>query len=204
MGALSKITIPQEPSNYLKLDFGDNRVRILSEAIEGYEWFQVNEEGKNKPVRVRTLKEVPAEYLNATDWRNKAKYFVAFKVFNHQTNTVQIMELTQTGVIQMLESLEYDKGWGDIREYDINIRKDKTGQEAKDVEYTVVPQRNDLMDEGKFKFAESITVNLEKLYEGGDPFEETATGQAGSIKPSSKVVADDFLKEMEATAKDVS
>jgi hypothetical protein len=48
--------VPVSDGNYMKLKIGENRFRVLSSAIVGYEYWTKD----NKPVRSRTLwEEVP-------------------------------------------------------------------------------------------------------------------------------------------------
>jgi hypothetical protein len=65
---------PEVPSNYMEFEEGQNYFRALSSAIVGYQWWIENGEGR-KPVRVRTLEEVPEEFRNALDNRQNARHF---------------------------------------------------------------------------------------------------------------------------------
>src|SRR4051794_24271235 len=86
---------PEVPSNYMTLEEGQNGFRVLSSAVIGYEWWMENGEEGRRPVRVRSVDEIPEEVRQATDNRQKAKHFWAFSVYNYKTQTIQILELKQ-------------------------------------------------------------------------------------------------------------
>lgn len=152
----------------MKIKDGVNRIRILSEAITGYEyWTDTN--GERKPVR---LEEAPEEVpTDATQdkFGNYIKHFWAFAVWNYEENKVQILELTQATIQDAIFSLHMDEDWGDPRHYDIKINRIKEGDRVK---YTVSPSpKTDLSLEA----ANAITanpVNLRALYKGENPFSD--------------------------------
>ncbi len=164
--------IPEDPSRYLKLADGKNQFRVLSSAIVGYEWW-IDEGDSKKPLRVRNEEDVPTELWKASDTRKRPKHFWAFVVFNRKTNGVQILEITQKSIMKSIESIIED--WGSPKEYDLVINRQKTGSEAFDVEYTVLPIPNDKapLDAGVTEYFEELRINLEAMYEGKDPFDVT-------------------------------
>jgi hypothetical protein len=163
---------PEVQSNYMTLEDGVNSFRILSSAIVGYEWWVENGEEGRRPVRVRTLDEVPDEVRNASDKRQQARHFWAFTVYNYKTKTIQILELKQQTVMRAIEAFLKNPKWGNPQTYDLIIEKVKTGSRDWDVEYNVIPEPPSKLDEGIVELAKSVPVRLEALYEGGDPFAE--------------------------------
>lgn len=164
-------TTPVEKSDYAKLAIGENQFRILSEAVTGYEYW-TEEGGKRKPNRVRLYEELPREVTYAGASLEKAKHFWAFAVLNKQTNDIQILELTQKTLIKDIEGLFRSKSWGDPRAYDLVIIKTKTGSEPRDVEYSVRPEPKEELDEAIAQLYASMAIDLEKLFDGGNPFGE--------------------------------
>lgn len=155
----------------MKLVEGKNRIRILSDAIDGYVYW-LDENGNvvsrkekapkgSKPARARTLQDCASRNPGA---QNEAKQFVACVVWNYAGEAMQILELTQATVIEAIQGYAYSSDWGDPTFYDIEI--EKTGQ-GLDTEYTVraMPPK---------PFTQDITglnkINLEALFDGGDPF----------------------------------
>jgi hypothetical protein len=163
---------PEVPSNFMTLEDGVNSFRVLSSAIVGYEWWVENGEEGRKPVRVRTADEVPDEVMAATDNRKRAKHFWAFTVFNYKTKTIQVLELKQKTVMRSIEAFIKNPKWGNPKNYDLIIERVKTGSQDRDVEYNVIPEPPSTLDEGIVELAQSVSVRLEALFEGTDPFAE--------------------------------
>lgn len=175
-------------SQYMKLQEGKNKFRILSSAIVGWEYWTANGE-KRTPNRVKTKSEVPLEVANSTDYRKKAKEFWAFVVLNHDGEQIQILEVTQATIMAAIEDLVNNEEWGDPKEYDITITKTKTGAEDRDVEYSVVPSPKKPTDAGAKQLYEDMHIRLEALFENADPFKSTEPAD----------VADEFEKSLHSS-----
>lgn len=68
---------PPTIKNYMKFKEGENRFRILSEAITGYEYFST----EKKPIRsAKPFAEFPSDIKSG----GKINYFWAFIVYNYQ------------------------------------------------------------------------------------------------------------------------
>lgn len=159
--------------NYLnKFEEGTTRIRILSDPIIGSLYWVLGEGGKNSPRRLKEsteeLEAVPAEAL-PDKYGNYIKNFWAFAVYNYQEKKVQIMEIVQTTIQDQLYTLNEDPDWGDLKQYDIKINK----IEGDRIKYEVLPApKTELSMEVANAYAET-TPNLEALYEGEDPFDNT-------------------------------
>ena len=149
---------PQGASNYMRLEEGANKFRVLSSAIVGYEYW-IDEGGKRKPIRERDFSDVPNEF------KNDMKHFWAFIVWSYQSESVQILEITQKTIMSFITALVQDEAWGDPKEYDISIFRKGEGLETS---YSVVPTPPSTLDVD----ADISGINLEALYEGEDPFAE--------------------------------
>ncbi len=167
---------PEVPSNYMEFEEGLNTFRILSSAIVGYEWWVENGESGRKPVRVRTLEEVPADVQNTSSDRHRAKHFWAFLVYNYKTKTIQVLVLKQKTIMRAIEAFGKNPKWGNPKGYDLIVEKTRTGSRERDVEYSTIPEPPSAVDEGILELAGSIPVNLDALYDGGDPFAEATEG----------------------------
>ena len=86
----SDYTAPtSEGSNYMKLQDGENKIRILSQPIIGWvDW------ENNKPMRF-PFDEKPAHAVDAT---KPIRHFWAFVVWNYTQEAIQILEITQSTV----------------------------------------------------------------------------------------------------------
>lgn len=162
--------VPKSGGNYLKLQEGTNRIRILTDAITGWLYWVPNPDkpGTNKPVRIKEMPEVvPAEAV-ADKFGGFIKHFWAFGVYNYQDDAVQIMEITQATIQDAIFAIHSDEDWGDPKQYDIKIVKSKEGDKIK---YHVSPApKSELSLKIANAFAEK-PINLEALYDGADPFD---------------------------------
>jgi hypothetical protein len=161
--------VPETGGNYLKFKNGENRIRIMSDYIVGYEWWVENEKGR-KPMRCRM--EDPMTPDDLADTKQPPKHFWACVVYDYADSKIKIMEITQKGLMRTLTGLEQDEDWGDpkgTKGYDIVIIKTGEKMETK-YELRAKPKKE--LDPGIVQMFSDTIVNLNALYEGKDPFEE--------------------------------
>jgi hypothetical protein len=97
----SNYEIPQT-SNHMKFEIGDNKFRVLSSAIVGFEYW--NE--ANKPIRRReNWNVVPDDIKMDKDGNIKISHFWAFVVYNYSAKKIQILEITQKGIMKYIKGL---------------------------------------------------------------------------------------------------
>jgi hypothetical protein len=159
--------VPEAPSNYMDFEEGANKFRVLSSAITGWLWW-TGDEGKRTPHRVKTQGEVPSSAWDVKD--DKPKHFWAFVVYNYQTETIQILELKQATIQRLIQSLAQNDAWGNPKDYDLVVTKTRTGSQARDVEYSVMPNPKTPADPGIRKAYEDMAIDLTALYRNEDPF----------------------------------
>lgn len=149
---------PASGGNYMKFEKGENRFRILSRPIIGWEDWE-----DKKPVRFR----MDAKPEKPIDPKKPIKHFWAMAVWNYKTSRVQVLEITQSSIQKAVKALADDADWGNPLEYDIKVVRTGDGM---DTEYQTNPvPHKPLTDEIKEQVAQ-VKVNLEALYDGGDPF----------------------------------
>jgi hypothetical protein len=146
-------------SNYMKFQEGDNVFRALSSAITGYEYF--NKE--NKPVRSR---EMPESAPNIKDG-GAVKHFWAFAVWNYAAKKVQILEITQSTIMNAMTVYIKNPKWGSPKKYDFIVSK--TGSNMT-TEYAISVNPAEEIEPSIMEQYEKTKINLEALYEGNDPF----------------------------------
>lgn len=152
---------PRTAGSYMKIQDGENKIRILSAPVMGWEDWTTDK----KPVRF-TMDNKPSKSI---DPKRPVKHFWAFIVWNYAEERIQIMQVTQATIRTTLATLCKDSDWGDPFFYDIKISK---SGEGKDTEYTVTPlPHKPLSDHIKEAFLEK-RCNLDALFEGADPFAE--------------------------------
>lgn len=174
MSFLPEGYIEKDPvGNYLKLQEGDNSIRVLSNAIVGWEiWGDKIKDGKTVrvPYRFREGDDIEPKYQEMETDSNRFKKFWAFVVWSRENKKVQILEITQAGVRKAINALILNKKWGDPKEYDIIITKNKVGALPMDVEYIVTPDPKEVVDKEITTKYEAMNINLQALYDGKDPF----------------------------------
>ncbi len=154
---------PSSSKNYMKIVDGENRFRILSAPILGWQDWK-----ENKPMRFR-FNNKP---LSPVDANKPIRHFWAFIVFNYNDEMIQVLEITQATILKAIETLSKDTDWGAPYFYDIKIHKKG---EKTDTEYTVNPAPKKPTDPYIIQEFHDKPCWLEALYEGNDPFDPAWT-----------------------------
>jgi hypothetical protein len=187
-------TAPESSSPYTKFEQGENRVRILSKPLVGLlYWVDANgnpvakgakPQSGNKPVR--------KPYKSIIPMGADVKEFQAFVVWNYTSQKIEIMELTQKGLMKTITNYARDEKWGDPRQYDFKISRKGS---ALDTEYTMMVDPKEPVDPGIQQLFLDMNVNLEELFLGGDPFNSNAvrTDEPKPVTPVKDVDIDDVL-----------
>lgn len=148
---------PSGNAAYMKLQDGENKVRILSKPIIG--WLDWKDK---KPFRFKMANK-PDKPME----KGPIKHFWAFLVWNYDDQSIQILEITQQTIQKAIQDYSKNDEWGAPFFYDLKIiRKGKD----LDTEYSIMPSpKKDLSEEIK-KAALEKPANLEALYDGADPW----------------------------------
>ena len=147
-----------------------SKVRLLGAfidgtMIEGYRAF-IN----NKPIRRKTLEEIPINELgtNSFGQQEKPVLFWAFPVFVFKETNVQICEIHQVALMRELERLGNNPQWGDPRLYNIDIFKTGAGNQTA---YQLTPTRDSFPQEHADSAGQATdSIDLQKLFVNEDPF----------------------------------
>lgn len=186
---------PKSNNGYMKLQDGENKFRILSQPILGWEdWLD------KKPVRYR-FDEKPR---CSVDPKKPVKHFWAMIVWNYIEEEIQILHITQASIRKSLEALCSDQDWGAPYFYDLKIVKSGDGMET---EYTVNPiPHKPLASHVEQKFNEK-RCNLEALFNGDDPFGKHHSSYTdgiftqGVIQDIKGTITEDQAEELSALLK---
>lgn len=170
----------QSVSRYMSFEDGENKFRILGSAITGMEYW-VTVDGKRMPKRVKVGVNVPISELEEnpkTGELDMPKYFWAFPVFNYADSKVQILEIKQKTIRQAIKSLIDNPKWGDPKKYDLTVTR--VTEKGKTSYPSVTPDPKEDVDADILKEYKAMTINLDALYDGKDPF----VSQEEHIDPS--------------------
>jgi len=162
---MMNLSAPQSTgSNYLKLEPGENKLRIMGQIIDGWEAWADNPEGGRKVFREKDAwKALELVKMGVLD--KQQKQFYAAIVWNYRTEQFECMVQTQKSIKEGIYLTYSDEDWGNPNDYDIVISKTGSGMETK---YTVIPKPKKPY-EGENYYPNSYCI--ENLYGCGDPFE---------------------------------
>ena len=163
-------TVPSGNTNYMKLEKGENKFRIMSKPILGWlDW------DNKTPVRFK-MDNKPSAPI---DPQKRVRHFWAMVVFNYKAEQIQILEITQASIQDAIKGLTNDSDWNAPYGYDLKIIK--TG-EGMDTEYQVNPvPHKPITAEMETAFHDK-PVQLELLYTNEDPF--TPKGKPAELQAS--------------------
>lgn|GEM_PF-775032 len=170
---------PKTGGHYMKFQDGENKFRIMSAPILGWEdWID------NRPVRYK-LEDKPTKSHDAS---KPIKHFWSFIVFNYASEQIEILHITQASIRSSLEALSRDADWGAPYTYDIKVTKKGQG---KDTEYTVNPCPHRPVDQYIVTCFSERKCYLEALFDNADPFalgwpHYTTLGIAGKFENDSE------------------
>ena len=178
-------TIPENNSNsqYLnpsKLEEGKTtRFRILSKPIIGWQYWT----NDNKPVRLK-LQDKPTKTpsdIQVRDGKAKINHFWAMIVYNYNTEQLEIFEITQKTIQNQIKNYIDDQDYGDPFNYDFKITR--TGAELETKYSLIATPPKDFDKDLKNKVLEKglHEIQLEKLFDAENPFENLANNQEEEI-----------------------
>lgn len=149
---------PSANNRYFKLQEGENRVRILTAPIVGWEdWHE------KKPMRYYYDKKPAKPY----DPKRPIRHFWAMVVWNYKEKKIQIWQVTQASIRGSIKSLSENEDWGAPYKYDLKVMKSGEGV---DTVYAINPcPAKPVSDEIKRAFQENPCC-LDALYYNEDPF----------------------------------
>lgn len=154
---------PKTSNFYMKFQEGENKFRILSQPIIGWEDWQ-----DKKPIRYK-FRDKPAHPI---DHKKPIKHFWSMIVWNYSLEEIQILHLTQTSIRKSLETLCKDEDWGAPYFYDIKVIKKGEGMET---EYSLNPLPHKPLSLYIQEMFNERKCNLEALFYNEDPFSKEYT-----------------------------
>lgn len=183
---------PVSTGGYMRLEVGENKFRIMSPAVFGWEdWVD------NKPLRYQFSRK-PAKPSSPD---RPIKMFFAFVVWNYRLNAIQILHITQATIRKALHNLCQDSDWGEPSLYDLKIIK--TGSD-KETEYSLTPGAKNPLTQEQIRAFREQPIWLDYLFIGGNPFQVGPNGERTQLtadlandKPSGFIGA---LKEVKKAA----
>ncbi len=121
-------------SDFMQLEQGDNKGRILSNPQQFAVHWVVDETGKKRKVNCATTG-CPVCLRGQDTDKPQARWLIKF--YNRKLAKVQLLEITSQ-VVNGVKDLVKDPEWGPVTEYDVNVKRGKPGEQPL---YKVVPGR---------------------------------------------------------------
>jgi len=150
--------LPKASGDYVKLEDGENRLRILSMPILGWEdW------NDKTPVRYR-YENKPSTSI---DPKKPFKHFWAMIAWNCSLSKIQIWNVTQGTIKHALDALSKDADWGAPFHYDIKVFKSGEKMETK---YVITPVSHKPLSQEVIDAFAKKPCYLEALFTNSDPF----------------------------------
>lgn len=116
---------PAGSSDFFKLQEGKNRIRIMSDALVGWEGWRdgkpFRRQGAEQNIDVKEV-DIDEKYK-----KPKINHIWAFLVWDYESESLKYFTLTQKTIMKAIDSLVNDEDWGDPKGYDIGIEKIKKG-----------------------------------------------------------------------------
>lgn len=160
------VQIPKSSGQFMKLQDGKNKFRIMSNVIHGWECWK-----DKKPTRHegQECKFKPEEADLNQNGRPNINYFWAMGVWNYEEKRIQTLQITQKTIMEPLLNYEQNPEWGDLKGYDIEVLKKKEGDKVSYIVSAIPPKP---VAPEIVKAYEEAKVDLSKLFDGKYPMEE--------------------------------
>jgi hypothetical protein len=171
--------VPQSSGGaYFKPQSGQNRVRILSDAVSGWSYWS----NDNKCFRTPKRPEVTPNIRVKDGKTDRVKHFLMMTVWDYASSSVKLWEITQSTIHRDLYDLD-NSDWGHPKGYDIIVTK--KGEQL-NTEYSVLPQPSTPLTQDILNAWAQQRINLEEIFLDGNPMEPATEirGAAGSWNES--------------------
>lgn len=162
-------------------DGGTIRFALLSdEPLEFYECWGQAPDGSNKPFRFDyepTDEDIKAE-LGDYVAREKIggsgidiKFAIAVPVYNYEAGAIQVLSITQKGIIRELDAISQNEDYANLLEWDFTLGKKGVGINT---EYKLLPGPRKKGSQGEideaWSDAKASGFDISRLINGGNPF----------------------------------
>lgn len=149
--------------NYFKPPKGESRVRVLSDAAIGFEYWNLD----GKPVRLReNPKDLPHDIRRGDDGKpERVKHFWALLVWDYKSESLKVWQITQSTIRDALVNLFNNPDWGHPKGYNITVKKEGEGKDG--TKYSVMPSPAKELSDEIISAWKGAKINLEAMFEAG-------------------------------------
>lgn len=166
--------IPSKSEQFMTLEQGENKIRVVSPASFGYLLFGVDGQTV-KPFRKEGMDDFTMEEIldinpkpNKDGTVQSSKFFMIFCVWNYREKRFQALEITQKGIMKKIQKYLEDEDYGNPMEYDLKINKSGDGLNT---EYDVIasPPRKPALE--IVEAHKTLNYNPKAVFDGKYPFD---------------------------------
>lgn len=169
----NKYEAPAGSSDFFKLDEGVNKVRIMSDALIGWEGWKNDKPFRREGIE-KNIEDDEVDIDQKFTKKPKIDHIWAFTIWDYETSSVKVFTLKQKTIMKAIDSLVNDDDWGDPKNYDLGIEKTVNGSKTT---YSVKPYPPKKLDKKILDAVKASTVDAQMVF--GE--EETpATKKKGS------------------------
>lgn len=158
---------PQSSGQFMKLQDGENKFRIMTPAVIGWEGWKENKPFRRKGVTKNVMEnEVDIDRYG----KPKINHFWAFVVWDYADKKIKVLSITQSSIQKKIENYYISDDWGDpVNNYDFIVKRYKEGDMTKYDVLAIPPKVTPTEIADAFREAE---VDLEKLFTNEYPMQE--------------------------------
>lgn len=164
---------PKSSAQFLKVEPGKTKVRMLSQPVFG--WLGWPDGEGAKPVRkpadfaLENQGKFSIEELTQYNISREPHFFMCMIIWNYKTSELQAWEISQRTIRDQLDKLIKSESWGSPLGYDLTIERE--GQQL-DTKYQLIPSPpTKLTSDIDFELA-AAKYDLERIFDGEYPFYE--------------------------------
>jgi hypothetical protein len=157
----------QSKTEFMRLEQGENTVRIMANPVQFYIHWVETPEGKMRKVNSPISSPDLVRRLEDADFKRRPRWMV--KVLDRSDDTFKLLEIG-TQIYSGVKALFNHKKWGKVTAYDLTIERGPKGAQPL---YRVTPDPKEPLDarfqESFVKFNDNL--NLDRLISPGEPEE---------------------------------
>lgn len=167
---------PEGSSDFFKPQPGDNKLRILTTPIIGWEgWIDgkpFRREGIEKNIEDNEVE------INKLSKKPAISPVWAMLIWDYEEGKVKVWNLTQKTIMAKIVAMNQDKGWGDPKKYDIGVER----IEGKRVTYDVRPYPPQKMPKDVVSAIQATELDAQNSFREIEEEEENKTAHKKANK----------------------
>lgn len=174
-----KYKAPAGSSDFMKLQDGENKIRIMSDAVIGWEGWKNDKPFRREGIE-KNIEDDEVDIDQKYSKKPKISHIWAFIVWDYESESIKLFTLTQKTIMKSIDSLVNDDDWGDPKEYDIGINKIVKGGRTS---YEIKPYPPKKLSSDIIKAFKDTEIDIQSIFkesdseDSDDDLDELATGK---------------------------